>query len=145
MDWKTVWHTGIAPELTLPGLKALRRALQENSKKLLQGRSYKTSITRHGIFGTCPICYCDWQGSKDSELHTPKSLDEFFLRVWLRSGIRAGQPEACDIFIDWWDLTEREEAVSALLDEVQKTITEREAKGEFDGSQERNSGSRGGA
>ena len=64
--WRKVWRAGIAPQLSVCELAALRAGLDQDDACLLQGAT-TFPPPLHGVEdwpveGACALAYCGWQG-----------------------------------------------------------------------------------
>ena len=58
-EWLTTWRTAVAPQLSLPGLTALRDALRDDDPRLVQG--VITRVYAGGeVGGSCAIGFAGW-------------------------------------------------------------------------------------
>ena len=122
-SWRKVWREGIAPQLSRPGLEALRRALIEDDSRLLQGATTSPPplqcLQDWPVEGACALSYCAWQGDG---LQTIAEVEDFFARACYEVDQRLGEPAACRWFLNWFDDTPREEMRRLLLEEVNRTL-----------------------
>ncbi len=125
-DWRQVWREGIAPQLSVAGLQALRRALLQNDERLLQGATTvppPLQRTRENpLEAACSVGYCAWQGDG---LQTVGEVANFFACVCQETDRRLDEPAACRWFLNWFDDTPRDEMRRRLLPEVQRTLAQR--------------------
>lgn len=125
-NWRKVWREGIAPSLSTTGLTALRRALQVDDDRLLQGATTSPpplmAVQEWPVEACCVIGYCAWQGEG---LDTIGEVEEFFAQTCREADERLGEPAICRHFLNWYDDTPRAAMRFALLEEVQRTLAER--------------------
>ena len=122
--WRRVFREGIAPQLPLPALEALRRGLLKNDPRLRPGSTVEIARTGHGIqvIQVCAIGYSAWKGAC---LETDRAIEEFFATVCARANETLGDPGACSYFISWFDNHRREVVFPLLLAEVNRAIAAR--------------------
>lgn len=124
--WRMVWREGFAPVLPTEGLKALRKAILDDQKTLIQGATTcpppLQCVQDWPIEGCCAIGYCGWHGEG---LETVGEIEEFFARACFEADQRLGEPAACRWFLNWFDDASRESMREELLAEVDRTLAER--------------------
>src|SRR5438094_8455764 len=80
-SWRKVWRDGLAPQISTPGLEALRRALLTDDARLLQSATTSPPplqcVLDWPVEGACALGYCGWQGDG---LETIGEVEEFFAR-----------------------------------------------------------------
>ena len=125
-SWRKVWREGLAPLLSTTGLDALRRGLQSDDARLLQGATTTPPplqcVQDWPVEAACALGYCGWQGDG---LETVAEVEEFFARMCFEIDQRLGEPAACRWFLNWFDDTPRDEMRRELLIEVQRTLAQR--------------------
>lgn len=125
-SWQKVWRNGLVPHLSVPGLLALRRALQDDDKRLLQGATTTPPplqcVQDWSIEAACALTYVGWQGER---LETVAEAEEYFARVCFEIDQRLGEPAACRWFLNWFDETPRDEMRQLLLSEVELALVAR--------------------
>ena len=125
-SWRKVWRDGVAPQLSTPGLEALRDALRTDDPRLLQGATTTPPplqcVQDWPVEAACGVGYCGWQGDG---LETVAEVEEFFARVCFEVDLRLGEPAACRWFLNWFDETPRDEMRALLLAEVNRTLGQR--------------------
>lgn len=149
-EWQKVWRRGIAPQLKTAELKALRRALRTDDKRLLQGAT--TTPPPYQVVQDWPVEGADAitygfvavrggfaveevkERGRTVRFHvtggvTVKLAEEFFMRVCFECDRLCEEPAACRWFLNWYDETPRAEAFAALLAEVDIELTRRLAPG----------------
>lgn len=122
-SWRTVWREGLAPLLSRSALLALRRALDLDDPRLLQGATTMppplASITNWPCEGACAIGYMGWRGEG---LETVGEVEEFFSRMCAEIDDRIGELAASKYFVQFWDETPRNKARRLLMDEVKLAL-----------------------
>jgi hypothetical protein len=122
-SWRKVWREGLAPQLSLKELDALRRALLEDDPRLLQGATTTPPplqcVQDWPVEKACALGYCGWQGDG---LETVAEVEEFFARVCCEADLRLGEPAACRWFLNWFDDTPRGEMRNLFLAEVNRSL-----------------------
>jgi hypothetical protein len=125
-SWRKVWREGLAPVLSTTGLDALRKALQSDDTRLLQGATTTPPplqcVQDWPVEAACGLGYCGWQGEG---LETVAEVEEYFARVCFEVDQRLGEPAACRWFLNWFDETPRDEMRGLLLAEVHRTLAQR--------------------
>jgi hypothetical protein len=128
-SWRKVWQEGMAPQLSVAALEALRRALQSDDARLLQGATTTPPplqcVQDWPVEAACVLGFCGWQGEG---LETVAEVEEFFARACFEADQRLGEPASCRWFLNWYDETPREEMRRLLLAEVNRTLAERLAQ-----------------
>ncbi len=126
--WQTAFRVGIAPQLTTPGLLALRQALVLDDSTLLQGETSLPNCPPPQDWpceAACPIGYCGWVGE---HLETVDQVEDYFAEVTFAAdralGGSLGQAGSRWV-VNFWDETPRAEAVPALLAEVELALSRR--------------------
>lgn len=126
--WQRVWREGIAPELSVEGLRALEAALLRDDPRLAQG--YTTSPPAFEIMAdspveaACAVAFAGWQGDGISQVG---DVGEFYSSVLVNADYRLKEHGACHHFLNWFDETPRAEVRKALLPEVRLAIESRKA------------------
>ena len=125
-SWRKVWREGLAPVLSTTGLDALRKALQSDDARLLQGATTTPPplqcVQDWPVEAACGLGYCGWQGEG---LETVAEVEEFFARMCFEIDQALGEPAACRWFLNWFDDTPREQMRRELLVEVQRSLAQR--------------------
>src|SRR5438105_3101970 len=77
--WRRVWRDGLAPQLSIRALQALRDALAEDDPCLIQGGTTTPppllSVADWPVEEACLIAYCGWRGEG---LKTVAEVEEYF-------------------------------------------------------------------
>lgn len=125
-SWKHVWRKGFAPLISTAGLEALRRALIEDDKRLMQGATTSPpplqAISEWPVEGACPITLCGWLGD---DLSTVGEVEAYFGRMCREADQALGEPAAVRWFLNWVDDTPRDEVRRSLLPEVNLELAKR--------------------
>jgi hypothetical protein len=121
--WRRVFREGIAPQLPLEALEALRRGLLRFDPRLRPGHTVEGQGV--AIFYACAIGYGGWQGL---HLETADDVENFFAEVCFRANQILDDPGACSAFITWFDDNRREFVFPLLLSEVNRAIAKRTAQ-----------------
>jgi hypothetical protein len=128
-SWRKVWREGLAPEVSTPGLDALRQALIHDDPRLLQGATTAPPplqcVQDWPVEGACGLGYCGWQGDG---LETVAQVEEFFAKACFEADRRLGEPAACRWFLNWFDDTPRDAMRRQLLAEVSRILAQRLAQ-----------------
>jgi hypothetical protein len=125
-SWRKAWRDGLAPQLSTAGLEALRKALQNDDPRLLQGATTSPPplqcVQDWPVEAACGLGYCGWQGDG---LETVAQVEEFFARSCFEADQLLGEPAGCRWFLNWFDETPREEMRRLLGAEVARTLAQR--------------------
>jgi len=125
-QWKHAFTVGIAPQLTVAGLTALRMALAKNDQRLLQGATTcpppLQCVQDWPCEGGCPISFAGWEGN---QLETVAQVEEFFARTCAQADELLGEVAGSRYFLNFWDTTPRAEARTLLLAEVDAALASR--------------------
>lgn len=121
--WRNVWRNGFAPNLSHPGLVALRDALRGDDRRLTQGSTTTPPpllcVQDWPCEGACALGFCGWQGES---LQTVGEVEEYFAKACFEADQRLGEPAACRHFLNWFDDTPRDEMRRELLAEVELAL-----------------------
>lgn len=124
---RKVWREGFAPLLPTDGLEALKAALVNDDKRLIQGATSSPPPLRcvedWPTEAACLIGFCGWQAE---DLATVGEVEMFFARACFEADMRLGEPAACRHLLNWFDDTPRAEMRALLLAEVELELTKRE-------------------
>jgi hypothetical protein len=123
--WQRVWRLGLAPQLTRGALGALHRALADDDRRLVQGRTM-TPPAGVGLDDALveSACALGWLGLHQG-CTTVGALERYFARLCLAADTALGEPGASRHFLDWFDATPRAVMRGALLAEVQRSLRQR--------------------
>jgi hypothetical protein len=124
--WRRAWRA-LAQQISTKALRALRKALENDDKRLLQGATCSPpplqAVQDWPVQAACSLGYCGWQGDG---LETVAEVEMYFGQVCFDADTRLGEPGACRYFLNWFDETPREEMRFALLVELQRELACRE-------------------
>jgi hypothetical protein len=125
-SWRKVWREGVAPLLSEQALAVLKRGLEGDDARLIQGATTTPPplqcVQDWPVEAACALGYCGWQGEG---LESVAEVEEFFARMCFEVDNRLGEPAGCRWFLNWFDETPRDEMRRLLLAEVNRAITER--------------------
>lgn len=127
-SWRQVWRDGFAKVLPLAGLVALRDALANDDKRLVQGvttvpRPYSQEANDCPAEAACAIGFCGWQSER---LSTARDVGRFFIDACRECGwLLLDEETDFGNFLGWFDRTPRDEMRRELLSEVELAITSR--------------------
>lgn len=117
-SWRKVWREAVAPCLGVDGVEALRRGLQQDDERLIQGATTTPPLLQcvqeWPCEAACAIGYAGWQSKG---LTTVAEVEEFFARLCYNIDMRLGEPAGCRWFLNFFDETPRDEARRLLLAE----------------------------
>src|SRR5437773_12426778 len=109
-SWRKVWRDGLAPQLSLHALQALRQGLLADDPRLQQGATTSPPplqcVQDWPVEKACALAYCGWQGDGRE---TVAEVEEFFARACAEADLLLGEPAACRWFLNWFDETPRDE------------------------------------
>jgi hypothetical protein len=129
-SWRKVWREGVAPQLSVAGLEALRQALITDDERLLQGATTTPPplqcLQEWPVEGACVVGFCAWQGDR---LNTVAEVEEYFARTCFAIDQRLGEPAASRWFLNWFDDTPRADMRRLLLEEVNRSLAQRRPAG----------------
>lgn len=129
--WQLVWRTGIAPQLDLAALAALRDGLARDDATLVQGRS----VVPPGMecvadwpieAGDC-ITYALWQSHR---VATVGDATDQWAAIMARCDAIIEEKAGCRWLLNWYDDTPREVMRRELLAEVVRAVQERFQRGQ---------------
>lgn len=124
--WKKVWREGVAPELSIDALKAIRKAILEDDPRLLQGATTSppplTCVKDWPCEGACLFGYAGWVAEG---LETVGQVEDYFTQVSYRADVRLQEPGVIRHFLNWFDDTPRDKVRSLLLPEINAAIVEK--------------------
>jgi hypothetical protein len=142
-SWKEAWRFGIGPALSVAGLEALRNALAEDDRRLMQGQFVYPPVRpmrrrTNGAFsfsrgrqvtGGCAVILAGWLGDGITDA---RELHDYFETVCLSAdlaladghGMRLEQGKTGPSFhfIEWFDNTPRARMRVELLPEVEREL-----------------------
>lgn len=126
--WRKVWRDGFTPQFSIRALQALRRGLTLDDRSLIQGATTTPPPLQYAqewpVEAACAVGYCGWKGEN---LATVAEVEEYFARACFEADKRLGEPAACRWFLNWFDETPREAVRRMLLEELNTTLSERQA------------------
>lgn len=118
-SWRKVWREGVAPLLSDDALEAVRKALDEDDQKLIQGATTTPppllALSDWDCEAACLIGYAGWRGDGLTKVG---DVEEFFARMCHAIDNAVGEPAGCRWFLNWFDETPRPEMRQNLLEEV---------------------------
>lgn len=130
-SWRKVFRVGFAPLMSHAALAALRDALRDDDRKLVQGCATipppLACVQDWPVEAACPIGFAGWQGDG---LTTVGETEEYFARLCFEADQALGGPAGCRWILNWADETPRDEMRRLLLPEVQAELTRREERAE---------------
>jgi hypothetical protein len=125
--WRDVFRRGVAPQLSLRGLFALRDALRRDDPRLTQGATTTPPplgcVTDWPCEGACLIGYAGWIGDG---LATVGEVESFFGFVCGKADAALNEISGVRHLLDAFDDWPREEMIANLLPEIEMAIRERE-------------------
>jgi hypothetical protein len=128
--WALIWRRGIAPQLSIASLKALRDALAADDRRLIQGMTCIPipieAVREMPIQGACALGYAAWKGEG---LRTVGELQDRFETISSECSNLTGDPEAVRWFLNRFDDWDRKEMLENLLPEVERGLARRKEGG----------------
>lgn len=126
--WRKVWREGLVPQLTQPGLEALRQGLLRDDPLLVQGVTISPPaidvFADAEVEAACALGYCNWKGDDRCVV---SDLSGDFERMCTTADETLGEPGICRFFLNWFDETPRSEMRRLLLAEVNLALHQRSA------------------
>jgi len=124
--WRKVWREGLAPQLSINALTALKQALLADDPRLLQGATTSPPplqcVQEWAVEAACALGYCGWQGER---LGTVAEVESYFARMCFEADQRLGDAAMVRWFLNWFDDTPRPEMRRQLLVEVNRELDRR--------------------
>lgn len=124
--WQKAWREGFAPLLGTKALRALQAELQAGGPRLIQWSNLSPpplyAFASDPVEYACPVAFLGWQG--DASL-TVEEVQTFFGSICGTVDASLGKLYACTDLTRWWDESQKEPAIAALLVEVNLTLAER--------------------
>jgi hypothetical protein len=118
-SWRKVWRDGFAPLFSDNALAVLRKALEADDARLIQGCTTipppLVCVQDWPVEGACLTGYAGWQGEG---LKTVGEVEEFFARMCFEVDKRLGEPAAVRWFLNWYDETSRFRMRREMLAEI---------------------------
>jgi hypothetical protein len=126
--WRKAWRDGFAGQFSDQALYALRRALQTDDPRLIQGGTTSPppleSQMHEPVGAACLVAFAGWQGNACGA-GTVAEVEEFFARACFEADDRLGGPAECRHFLNWFDDTDRAEVLGLLAAEVDRELGRR--------------------
>jgi hypothetical protein len=120
-----VWRKGICPQLSIAGLEALRRALEQDSDQLITGQTMQPPQLRAfedvPVAKACPLCHALLGGRPLSSV-TTRQLDELFAAACYQCDLALGEPQSVRYLLNWIDSEPRDVIRRELTEEVNRAI-----------------------
>lgn len=127
-SWRRAWRHGFAKTLPLSGLSALRKALEIDDPRLIQGANTTPpplmSVADWPVEAADAIGFCGWQDD-GLGIDTVGEVEEFFARHCFEADQRIGEAGGFRWFLNWFDDTPRHEMRRELWAEVEWAIVNR--------------------
>lgn len=124
-SWKLVWRKGFVPNLTESHLQALKKALETDDTRLIQGATTTPPplmcVQDWPVEAADALGFMGWQGS---DLETVGQVEEFFAKLCFEADQKLEEPAACRWFLNWFDDTPRDEMRKELLHEIKVNLGE---------------------
>ncbi len=138
-SWKKIWRNGFAPGISTEALRALKRACDEDDRRLIQQATTAPPplmcVQDWPIEAGCALGFCG--AVENGGFAPPNSADgatvgqaeEYFARACFEADQREGEPAACRWFLNWFDDTPRDEMRRELATEIQLELDRRASCG----------------
>lgn len=124
-SWKLVWREGFVPNLSRECLEVLKKALEIDDSRLIQGATTTPPplmcVRDWPIESGDALAFMGWQGAN---CETVGEAEEFFAKLCFEADRKLGEPAACRWFLNWYDDTPRNEMLRQLLHEVKIALGE---------------------
>lgn len=133
--WQKVWREGACPLIKTKTLKRLKRVLEEEDQRLIQGTTTTppalACTADWPIEAACLLGICGWieacEGlDRNEEPVTIGEVEEAFAALCHGTDQRMNEPAAVHYLLNWFDDTPRAEMIAQLLPEVVAEIERRE-------------------
>lgn len=117
--WQQVWRKGIVPQFQVEDLQRLKKALEEDDPRLIQGSTTSPPTLQCSQDWPLEAC-CVVSHLCCSELNntTVSEAEEQFAKACFEADQKLGEPAAIRYFLNWYDETPREEMRLELLEEI---------------------------
>lgn len=120
--WRSVFRRAIVPLAPLDGLIALRKAVAEDSSKLIQGATTQPPplmvVRDWPVEASDAIGFLFWKG----EDATVGDTEEWFAAACFAIDQTLGEPAGCRHWLTHWDDCPRTELFEKLLPEIDLAI-----------------------
>lgn len=131
ISWKDTWRRGVAPLLSREQLATLKRGLEDDDPKLIQGATTSppplSTCQDWPVECGCPIAYAyAFEGVAVGEKYSTRTVfktEDFFAQICFAVEKPLGELGASRHFLNWWDENPRHEVVPALLAEVKSALS----------------------
>lgn len=121
-DWKRVFRDGFVPVVSLTGLQALAKAIEDDDPKLLQGATTEPpplmAVSDWPVQKACALGFCGWADG----LETVGEVENYFCRATYEIDILIGESGGVRHFLNTFDSWSRPVMRSELLPEVERAI-----------------------
>lgn len=119
--WRECWRQAIAPNATLEELKGLKTELMKPNPRICTDEIATRYHPCTPVLTTCIIGFLGWQGLQQNTLN--KVLDYYYR---LSEKAKNVSPQGIDTFVNWFDETPLEQSLPKVLEEVTRSIHQRE-------------------
>jgi hypothetical protein len=134
--WRDCWRRGVVPNLTTGNLLALRKALDADDPRLIQGATTLPPplqcLQDWNVEAACAFSLpgaCDMGGFRDEfgdDAATVAETEEFFAQLCFKVDQTMGECAGCRWFLNWFDDTPRQEMRALLSEEINLALEGRE-------------------
>lgn len=126
------WRDGFAGLLPLSSLEALAEALRTDDPRLTQGSTTTPPplmcVQDWPCEAGCALGFCGAVEGGGFMVATVGECEEFVGRMCFEADELLGEPAACRHFLNWFDMTPRDQMRAELLPEVERAIEHRKGK-----------------
>lgn len=124
--WKVAFRVGVGPAFTDAELLALRAGLRCRDERIIQGSVcepyHPATLWPHKCQAACAIGYAGWRGGL---ILSSDVVDRFHEIIDISNVALSDDCGTLDVFVGWFDSTDREQAMSELLAEVEREVARR--------------------
>lgn len=128
-SWRIVWRDGFLPSIPTEGLLALKKGLEDDDPRLLQGATTQPPplmcVAAWPVEAADPIGFAYFVGVRQGSA-TVGETESFFAATCFEADQRLGEPAACRHALNFIDDAPRDEMRASLLEEVCIALVERE-------------------
>ena len=122
--WKKVWRKGVVPLLSREELIILKKALENDDPRLIQGATSNPPplqcVMDWDCEGACLLGFIRWQSRR---LITVGDVEEEFADFCFHIDQNIGEPAGCRWLLNHYDETPRNEMIRDFLEEIDVALT----------------------
>lgn len=128
-NWRRVFREGFAPLLTRSQLEALRDAIRNDDRRLIQGATTSPpplmAVADWPVEGACLLGHCGVTECGGFGVAKVGQVEEVFARLCFEADRRLGEPAACRFLLNSFDNWNRDEMRHLMLPEVELALAGR--------------------